>query len=209
MLEHVTVAIPWRPQPQRLAAFDVVSEWWRSHGFEVVTGDSVHESFNVSAARNAAVAKVDTRNVIVADADTIPDLFAIEKTLQRMEPGRVVYPFNRYRYLEATPAREGLENIEPAKEWTNSVGGLLVTTTATYRDLGGFDERFGRWGYEDNAFYLAASTLGAVARVPGVVYAFGHDADRDISPNNPGKHRIELYRYANGRPGLMRELVMA
>jgi hypothetical protein len=205
----VTVCIPWRATPERLAAYWVVVDWWRAKDFRVILGDSDPAlPFNVSAARNAAVSKATTRAVIVADADTIPDLGSLQVVLSRMEEGRVVYPFNRYRYVDRLPDPLDLANLEHSKEWVNSVGGLLVTTPSTYWSVGGFDERFERWGYEDNAFYLAASTLATVARTAGTVYAFGHDADRDISPTNPGKSRIELYRYANRRPDLMRELVM-
>ncbi len=205
----VTVCIPWRPTPSRIPSMLVTERWWTEHRFTVVSADSdPAKPFNVSEARNNAVALAGTSAVIVADADTIPDRDALGFVLQRLERGQVVYPFNRYRYIDKHDPGVEVEGMTASKEWGNSVGGLVVAMRESYWDIGGFDERFDRWGYEDNAFYLAANTLARVARVPGTVHAFGHDADRDLTPDNPGRSRMELYRFANRRPDLMRQLVM-
>ncbi|MGW4718864.1 galactosyltransferase-related protein [Nocardia sp. NPDC004260] len=202
----IDVCIPWRPQPDRLAAFQRVEAWWRATGFNIVTGDSGHEPFNLAATRNLVVGKATSDVVVVADADTIPDLAALRDALAN--PDGVVYPFTRYRYLPAGhEADADLMAIKPDKEFTSSVGGLLVCRRETWDLLGGQDEGFRQWGYEDNAFLLAAQTLSTVRRVQGTVFAFGHTADRDMTAQNPGRSRIELYKFANGRRDVMRELV--
>lgn len=205
----IAVCIPWRPQPQRLAAFEYVTNWWESNGFRVVTGDSDRPTFNLSAARNEAVREAQADIVIVADADTVPELGAIKAALRQLQRYMVIYPFNSYRYLEdVEPTPDLVLGSQPgAKEWRNSVGGLFVTMTETYWSVGGHDEGFERWGYEDNAFHMAAETLGRVVRLAGTVYAFGHEAERDMSKKNPGRARVELYRYARLKPDVMRELI--
>jgi hypothetical protein len=206
---EAVACVPWRPTPSRKPAFEVVRRWWEDLGVTVITADSdSSRPFNVSQARNNAVRKAGTHAVVVADADTIPDRDALGLVLQRLERGQVVYPFDRYRYIEDHDPSVEVQGLTASKEWGNSVGGLVVAMRETYWDIGGFDERFDRWGYEDNAFHMAANTLARVARVPGTVHAFGHDADRDTTPDNPGRHRMELYRYANRRPELMRQLIM-
>lgn len=205
--KSVTVAIPWRSQPQRVAAFTYVVEWWQSRGFKVVLGDSPHGRFNVSAARNRAVEKASTEIVIVADADTVPHMPAIQRAIDYMPPNLVTYPFTRYVYTETDPVDFDPLTAEQGKVWNGSVGGLLVTTKTAYWSICGMDERFDRWGWEDNAFHMAAETLIKVARVAGTVHAFGHEAERDMSEKNPGRARIELYRFARGKPAIMRELI--
>ena len=202
----IDVCIPWRTHPDRVPAFKRVKAWYEERGYNVITADSrKHEIFNVAASRNLAVSKASSDVVVVADADTIPDETALNIALQ--SPVGVVYPFDRYRYLT-------VESVElPADEWVvdreyrSSVGGLFVCTSDTYWSIGGQDERFTRWGAEDNAFWMAADTLASVTRIPGVVHAFGHDADRDLSMQNPGLVRRELYRFAHRNPALMRELI--
>lgn len=201
----MTVCIPWRPTADRTPAFTRVRAWWQEHGFRIVTADSNHEMFNVSASRNAAVAVSRTSTIIVADADTIPDLHALHTALD--DPNGVVYPFDAYRYLlpEALTAPD--LNVAPfEREYRASVGGLLVTTQETFWHIGGFDEGFLNWGYEDNAFQLTAQTLSQVRRVPGIVYAYAHDAERDLTVSNPGRARCQLYRFAAGKPDVMRHL---
>ncbi|NKS98790.1 hypothetical protein GS498_20460 [Rhodococcus hoagii] len=204
----VDVAIPWRKAPDRIAAFERVKNWYEHHGFNVITADSrKHKTFNVSASRNMAVAKATSDVIVVADADTIPDLAALLQAVEECR-GEVIYPFDRYRYLSPEHVDTvDLHAVTPEREFQQSVGGLLVTTRASWDVLGGMDEGFRQWGYDDNAFYAAAATLVGARRIPGTVYAFGHDADRDLSESNPGKSRFELYKFAQGRPEIMRELV--
>lgn len=201
----VTVCIPWRPQPHRVWAFEQVLNWWESRGFVVVTGDSEHEHFNISAARNAAVDAAGTDRVIVADADTVPMLESILTALTM--PG-VVWPFETYRHLgDNRPNADDVASSPFDRDQIYSVGGIFVTTKDTYWQLGGMDERFTRWGYEDTAFRRAVQTLSVMHRTDGYVYAYGHDADRDLTTENPGWGRVQLYAAAEGYPELMRELI--
>lgn len=204
----VTVCIPWRAQPQRLAAFAAVTDWWQSRGYRIALGDGDASVFNISQARNRAVSKARTEIVIVADADTIPDQVALTVAQRQLEAHMVIYPFNVYRYIEAEP----VVGVNPAelpesRQYRGSVGGLFMTTKATYDEVGRHDEGFEQWGFEDNAFHLAADTLGRVVRITGIVHAYGHEAVRDMSRANPGRARAELYRFAHNKPAIMRELI--
>lgn len=207
----IDVCIPWRSQPDRVPAFKRVKAWYEDHGYNVITADSrKHETFNVAASRNLAVSKATSDVVVVADADTIPDEDALETTFAYLiahPDAGVVYPFDRYRYLTPESVELPQSDWVVDREYQSSVGGMIVCRRDTYWSLGGQDERFSRWGYEDNAFHLAASTLSQVDRIAGVVYAFGHDADRDLSSENPGRSRCQLYRFAEGKPDVMRELI--
>jgi hypothetical protein len=202
-----TVAIPWRPQPDRLDAYRRVTAFWQHHGFPTVTADSNPTlPFSLAEARNNAVHKVKTSQVIVADADAIPDIAAIHTALDNTG---VTWPFNEYRHIPGTYANNpDLMTAPIDRLYRNSVGGCIVTHTATYWTLGGMDERFDRrWGYEDNAFHAVVTTLSTAHRVPGILFSFNHTAEREMTHDNPNRWRADLYKYAAGTPQLIRELI--
>lgn len=210
-MHQATVCIPWRPQPDRLAAHTRVREFWRHHGFTVVEADSARaKPFSRSRARNNAVRKATTDVVIVADADTIPEPAVICEAVALAEKDCVIYPFTEYVCVPASAVKADLTMVEPERIWLDSPGGIVVTNTTTYWKLGGSDERFERcWGFDDTAFYAAAQTLSRVIRLPGTVWSFQHGVDggRDPSEENPNYWRNELYTFATGRPEIMRELI--
>jgi hypothetical protein len=207
-MPDVTVAIPWRPQPDRLAAHSRVLQFWQHHGFPVVEADSdPKQPFSLAEARNNAVRKVTTPKVIVADADTVPDIGAVYAALAN-EDG-VTWPFHQYRHIPNEYATNpDLMTAPVDRIYRNSVGGCFVTTVDTYWALGGMDERFDRrWGYEDNAFHHVVTTLSTEHRIPGILFSFNHAADREMTHDNPNRHRADLYKYATQKPELMRELI--
>lgn len=208
----VAICMPWRPEPHRMAAFERVVAWYGENGYWVTLGDSdPRRPFNLSAARNDAVRSAGFADtVVIADADTLPEPKLLAKAIHRAHRyNRIVYPFTEYHYLgEVDP----LTVVDPAdvpvqRVYRASVGGLVVAPVKMYWDVGGFDDCFTQWGYEDNAFLMAAEVLGQVERLNGPVWAFSHEAERDLSGNNPGGQRMLLYRYARRDPKLMRELV--
>ena len=204
---NATVCIPWRAQPDRLPAYDRVRNFWSHFGFPVIIADSDEgKPFHISEARNNAVFEADTDNIILADADTIPDMGAVYEAL---ENECVTYPFTTYRHIRADYVNAADLMTAPVdREYRRSVGGVLVCPRQQYWNLGGMDERFeARWGYEDNAFHIVASTLGWVKRVSGYIWSFNHAADRDLTDDNPNKHRFALYQAAAGKPAMMRELI--
>lgn len=186
-------------------AFGIVTDWWQSHGYKLSIAGSTAAVFNLSEARNLAVEQATTELVIVADADTVPG----NQNLL-IDENAITYPFETYRYLgNHKPTIEQLPTSEYELDNLGSTGGMLTTSKTTYFGIGGMDENFTQWGWEDRAFWLAANTLARSQRTAGIVYAYGHDAARDMTENNPGYQRWQLYREANGNPDMMRELTNA
>jgi glycosyltransferase involved in cell wall biosynthesis len=203
----IDVCVPWRPTPDRIAAFERVITWWTDRSFNVVLGDSSAERFNLSAARNSAVGQATSDVVVVADADTIPDELALDTAILACERhGGVWWPFTEYRYLAPDAGVDGadLAAAPVAERYPNSVGGLLVIRREEYWRLNGFDERFTSWGGEDRAFELAASRLSTIHRIPGIVFAFNHTADRNM--RGPWRRHLEMYRDA-ARRGTIAQLI--
>jgi len=199
----VTVCVPWRPADDRLAAFARVMAFWHHHGLEVITADSEPgQSFNLSQARNRAVAQANTTHVIVADADTIPDLGPV---LAACEMEEVIWPFRHYRRIRADwVSRPDLLAAPVLQYYSTSCGGVLVCPREVYHGLGGFDEQFQGWGFEDLAFHLVAKTFASVKRLAGTVFAFDHGAPRVM--RSPNRDRWMAYKRAARHRATLAEL---
>lgn len=214
-----TVCIPWRAQPDRVAAHRRCVEFWADAGFRVIEGDSDPAApFNVSAARNDAVRRAGGDVVVIADADTVPEDIgqvhrAIEKVADPDIPNlKFCYPHSVYRYIPPEWVdRDDLHLAPILGENYHSPGGMVVCDRAAFWDVGGYDERFapGRVGYEDTAFFHAVNTLSQWWRVYGTVWSFDHPhtADRGYDDGHPNKARYRLYEFANDDPALMAELI--
>lgn len=209
-IADVTVCMPWRATLDRVPAFKRCINYWRSHGFPVVLGDSnPAEPFNRSAARNNAVQDCDTSMVIVADADVLPAAITeIRRAVAAAADGCAVTPYRRYLLLpdEAVTA-QNLSTVEPIREYSVRYRpcGVTVIGKDAWNAVGGYDERFGAgWGYEDAAFILACETLIGTKTLPGVLYAFNHSGARRRDPKNRRLHW--WYQRAEGDVEQMRRL---
>ena len=123
----------------------------------------------MSRARNNAVVESKTDVVILADADTLPDsaMQVDEAKHLALEQRRQVFLFDHRQLLDA----DG--NV--LQTWRNHHGGLFAIRREDYWKAGGFDERFGSWGSEDTAFWLACETiLGTSLRAHGNATAWNH-----------------------------------
>lgn len=95
--------------------------------------------FNISLARNAGAAVVDTPYIIFADADTVlaPNFAAL---ISKHLTGSNFLRFHAER--------------------GNSLGGTCVVATADFRKVQGFDEVFSGYGGEDLDFYWRLQRMG-------------------------------------------------
>ena len=223
----VTVCIPWRPSPSRMAPFRRVMEFWQQSGWPIATADSDTEIFSAAQARNNAVRQAETETVLLCDADTFPPMDNVFAAVAN--PVGVTYLHDTWRLIPADWADQPISEFPNApvlKEFTNSFCGAIVTTTTEYWRLGGQPEQFSGWGYEDTAFHLGVLARSTFRRMPGVTFSLEHN-DPDGGADTPGwsrdfdrnkelfeQYRIELdptlfERYSNAadRELLMRELI--
>src|SRR6478609_8359652 len=102
------IAIPWRPQPSRIDAFERVVAWYRANlpAVPLTTVDTDDEVFVLAACRNAAMAAAPLDEVVViGDADTIPERGPLLAAIRAAaESDRVHLPYDEYRGSVA-PAR--------------------------------------------------------------------------------------------------------
>jgi hypothetical protein len=217
-VNSVSVAIPWRPQPSRINAFERVTAWYAAEFPEmrVHTVDSTDPIFNLAHCRNRAVANAAPGEVIVLnDADTIPEAGALRAAISAARTDRRVHlPYTEYRWL----GREGSAQYADGARLTDcsfelvvgACSGVYVTTPEAWRAHGGQDERFRGWGFEDAAWNLAHSTLlgSPPVRHDGRVFALHHvGADRFGEQYEANAALMERYRSVAGDPSGMAALV--
>jgi len=215
----VTVIIPWRPQPSRLAAFEATSRWYVENlpGAVVRTVDSGEVPFNLARCRNVGIADVldPDEVVVIGDADTIPSLAPLlEAVAAAATSGLVHLPYTRYQWLGALGTAAffdgaALDSIE-ATLVVGACSGVYVTTARTWASHGGQDERFRGWGFEDSAWYAAHTTLlgASPQRHEGNVYALHHETQLRAGEQYEANAALrERYREAEGSAEAMRALV--
>jgi hypothetical protein len=220
----VTIVIPWRPQPSRLAAFDTVVDWYRTHlpEAQIVTIDSEDELFNLSRCRNLGIARVEREKgdgevVIVGDADTLPQIGALrEAVAAATSDGLVHLPYTDYHWLGRAGTADLLAGAAPEdcdfELVRGACSGVYVTTPATWWSHGGQDERFRGWGFEDAAWYVAHETLlgEPPRRHSGAVFAMHHETQLREGPQyDLNAELMQRYRDVAADPAAMRQLVEA
>lgn len=177
--------------------------------------DSGHEPFNRAASRNRAFAGPGVASVWIAcDADVLVQPEPLRAAVAAATDGKMHLPYTSCRMLSRAGSRSVLGGGPPSVAHTwyvspNSVGGCVVVTYDTWRDVGGWDERFVGWGFEDTAFWAAVDTLYGTVRHEGVLYDLWHPDGREIgSPRYmEGKALCDRYTAAQGDSTAMRALI--
>lgn len=233
------VLIPYRPDPWRRRLLNIVMRHYRRGGYPVVLGQGEHPGpFNRSAKVNEARRLADYAapdgvrypTLIVADGDVLPDLDALAKAVELSRgSGTLVYPFEEWRALDkrftrrivAEEARRAPLDDLGGPRWHEattrtypSLSGAFAIPTALYDAIGGFDERFEGWGWEDRAFYEAAITMGGIdraPRLPGDLWHLWHpksaEKDPTAEPYRRGRALRDRYVEASGDPDAMARIL--
>jgi N-terminal domain of galactosyltransferase len=154
-------------------------------GFPLLLVDSGHETFNRAASRNLGVRRADPDEiVVVCDADTLPEPAPLANAVASAYSGRLHYPFTTCHYLTEAGTELVLQGQLPDSmriEFSilGAQGGIFVMRAGAWLEVGGMDERFAGWGYEDNAWHTAvARTIGQPIRHEGVAWHLWHPAER-------------------------------
>jgi len=171
-----------------------VEEWWRSHGYEVYVGeDQGPGRFNAAAARNRAAALAGTWDVgIFADADTVPgDGEDIKRAVMLAhERKRFVRPYKQYIQLSEEATDRWLRDGPHEDGWkvlgaSVPEGGLAIVPRSLFDAVGGYDERFVGWGWEDTAFAQACRVTRGFHQTGGQVFHFWHPITPDRNTSDP------------------------
>lgn len=166
----VSVCFPWRSDGggDRDQTADWVCARWNAllPEYELVRGVPDDGPFNRSVGINRAFLQSVGEVIIAADLDVVFQKDAVEEAVERAKDGEWGFAFRNYykltkecsrRVRDASPdVSLAYENIE-YEDWHWEVNsGLVVISREGFCQVGGFDQRFIGWGYEDNAFLRLA-----------------------------------------------------
>lgn len=207
--EHRQRAFKWNLQ--RLAALYPDAQ--------ICIGTDDTPNFNRAAARNNAIRQAECQYVASVDADTVWNPETLELALAGLEnDAHWVLPYTEYRALDdASTARvlalepdahicQGDYDYERVKSVDDDdlyppVSGLTVFRREDLYKIGGFDESFVGWGFEDTAFWITADRiLGPHVRLHGSIYHLWHprgDADVHQPHYQENWRRFDEYNSRN------------
>lgn len=227
---RAVVLVPYRPSPVTSA------KTWRwvelslsLLGYEVITGDSPGPWSRGRSINLAAQLAGDWDCAVLADADTwhaAPTQIwsAIDRALEidgAVVPWDVRWRLNAEasrRILSGSSCDFSLGDLDPEDGYAHNdsikdyplwrVGSTIVVSRKAWDAVGGFDDRFEGWGWEDCAHRMALETLsGGLERVPGVIYHLWHEMDARGNVDNA--KRFRQYQQAYRKPLKMRRLIRA
>lgn len=181
--ENISVLVPFKPDG---GYRDKDWEWLkRRYEFlmpnaELCIADSDITPYCRSAAVNNAAKQASRDILVIADADIAFDIKLMETAVKMLSNHAWVIPHEERKELNEAHTIELLKK-DPAITMSDDdftgcvsfpygVSSIILVPRRYFEYVGGFDERFKGWGYEDNAFAMAMDVLcGPHARLQGGV----------------------------------------
>jgi hypothetical protein len=190
----IGIIIPWREQPSRIKPFELVVAWYKKHYPEanMYFPDYPSDKWLPSHTRNLGVRMAEEDDcdlIIMNDADTIPMFHSLQKTVEEAYEDNYIHnPYFAYIQLSERSSKEYLNNLgTDLGDWdglhiVNSNAGTWVFRPETWWSIGGMDEKFTEWGYEDSALEHAHEVIKGIKfkKHIGKVYALQHDLQPNI-----------------------------
>lgn len=196
----VSLIIPFASEDiRRLQIFDWVEARWDDTcpGFEMCVGHDDPKDFNRSKARNKAFEESTGDTIVISDADTacpIDNILGALQVVQRNEPLWVIAHSDYYSLTEeytdwliTQPPGMAFKGPFP-NNWVmrnRSQAGVIVMPRSIYEEVGGYNEEYDGWGYEDNDFAVRITKkYGPPQRVFGPMLHLWHDPGLNFQQPN-------------------------
>lgn len=183
-----TVIVPWRQteNPLREHALGIVRDHLISEGFDFLLAITEGD-WSPGAARNLGATCVDDDVLVFNDADSICPGAQIRAAIESAQTPGLVFAYTTYMRV----AKDGTIADGPylaAFPNSPSMGAVAISRTS-FEEVGGFDESYVGWGYEDIEFVNRCAARWPLRRIPGEVFHLWHgdrrpdDAPEDSDPN--------------------------
>lgn len=212
-----------------------VKPWWERHQshMPIIEGYHTEGLFNRSSALNrASLLAGDWERAVIIDADVMCDPERVKEAVEIAgRTGSMVLPHSIRHDLspDATGAvkrgeldpltidipmlkrpRRVIWHSYSVENGHPSVSSVVVISRRQWDEVGGFDEAFRGWGYEDTAFAAACETFGGIIRMPGEVWHLWHptakEGKRGSAAWSHNATRGQRYRTVIGNPAAIRAL---
>lgn len=215
---RVVVCVPYRGgDTHRERNWAFARPRWEALGWPIVTADAGGRLFSRAGSRNAAARDAGGWDVaLFVDSDIVvrelePVLAAVDFAA---EVGAMVLPHDECVGLTAGGTARvvaGRDDWARVKRIQQAPSGLFAIARDAWDAVGGQDERFSGWGFEDSSFLAAVGTLARAVRRPGRIYHLWHPvAAEKIARDATYQANLALrarYRAATGDTAAMRALL--
>lgn len=200
--------VPWREgEPYRDHNWKTARPYLEALGYPLFTGDSPGPWARAAACNTASSRAGEWDVAIIADADTVlmaePVRAAIDRVTRTKGAAR---PHDRRWMLSLfatkTFQRYGPQGLKPKRDLTAWApgGGALVMHRDAWEAVGGYDERFVGWGYEDSAMNISLAIMRTWEIVPGNAYHLWHPLPNTQSPTaKANRSLLDEHRAAHKR----------
>lgn len=178
---RVVTLVPWRPgELFRERHWRYVEPHLASVGFPVITGDAPGVWARAAACNAASEAAGAWDVALVTDADTILDADTVHEAVRVVAESEGAARPHDQRFMLSLGASKmammrGVESLpDRYLRWTAPGGGALVIHRKAWDAVGGYDERFIGWGYEDSAMNISLVSRADWRIVPGPSWHLFH-----------------------------------
>ena len=227
------VCVPWKSDNGgvRDDLWAYTKTWWEKTFPEayIFTGNATlveddglfRRAWAVNAAVKAAIETFPDIDVfVIADADTVmSNALSVYDAVNQARDAMVLCYAHTERWMLGPHATAHMlshdqyyvDDAETTGPHYNTFSGVLAIGRPLWEAVGGFDQRFEGWGFEDLAFMMACGTLGKLERSGGTCYHLYHP--RNIEEEEQQPHYLDNWgvwqRYCacNGDVVKMRALI--